>query len=102
MKSDQIKVSDFSAHLFWDMDQENLDFDLAKNQVIVQVVEYGTLEDWKLVLKLYNKEVLKETLLNAKSLDKVTLAFLANYFGIDKSAFKCYKQHASPTNFWNC
>jgi len=83
------------------LDKENVDFEFSKNQVIVQVVEFGTLKDWELLQQLYDRDVLKQTLQNARSLDKIILAFLSVYFNTAKSAFRCFNQNASTTNFWN-
>jgi hypothetical protein len=38
---------------------------------------------------------------NLRSMDKVTLSFLAHYFKLDKSSFRCYTESQSTTDFWN-
>jgi hypothetical protein len=94
-------ISDFSAHLFWDINKEQLDFDLHSAQIIQQVLEYGLMSDWLLLQKIYSPQKIKETVLKLRDLDKVTLNYLAYYYNIEKSAFRCYKQSQLSQNFWN-
>jgi ribosomal protein S8 len=96
-----ISINDFSPHLFWDVDRSKLDFDKSKEQIVYQVVEYGMMKDWLLIQQLYSKNTLKEIVLNLRSLDKVTLSFLAHFFKVDKTHFRCYKQSQSNQSFWN-
>ena len=37
-----------SPVLLWDIDPEEADMDTCPQQIIVRVLEYGTLEDWRL------------------------------------------------------
>lgn len=84
-----ITINDFSPHLFWDVNRNELDFYKTKEQIIFQVVEFGLMKNWELLQKVYPKETLKEVVLNLRSLDKVTLSFLAHYLKIDKTQFRC-------------
>lgn len=84
-----ITINDFSPHLFWDVNRNELDFYRTKEQIIFQVVELGLMKDWELLQKVYPKETLKEVVQNLRSLDKVTLYFLAHYLKIDKTQFRC-------------
>jgi len=87
--------------LFWDTDRNTLDFDKSKAQIIYQVLEYGTLEDWKIIKAVYDKETLSQVTTNLRNLDKVTLAFIATYLNLDKTAFRCYTERPSVQDFWN-
>jgi hypothetical protein len=102
MNTDQkLNINDFSKHLFWDTDRDKLDFKKSKEQIVYQVVEYGLMKDWLLLQRIYSREALKEIVLNLRVLDKVTLAFLAHFFQVDKTKFRCYKNSQSAQNFWN-
>jgi hypothetical protein len=96
-----ITINDFSPHLFWDVDRSKLDFKKSKEQIVYQVVEYGMMNDWLLLQQVYPKNTLKEIALNLRSLDKVSLSFLAHFFKVDKTQFRCYKQSQSNQSFWN-
>lgn len=94
-------ISEFSPHLFWDINKAELDFEIHSSQIIHQVVEYGLMEDWLLLQQIYTPEKIKETVINLRDIDKVTLNFLAIYYNIEKSAFRCYTQSQLSQNFWN-
>ena len=96
-----VSIEDFSPHLFWDMDKKDFDLSRHGSQLVFRVVEYGTMKDWELLQKLYDSESLKKIVLNLRDLDKVTVSYLAHYFKVDKTAFRCCKQSQSPQNFWN-
>jgi len=97
----KITVKDFSQHLFWDVDLETFDLDKYQVFMVGRVVEYGKLNDWNLLKELYGKPKIKEISLNLRSLDVVSLSFLATIFQIDKSEFRCYKHRQLVQNYWN-
>ncbi|MCO5231594.1 MAG: hypothetical protein M9958_10605 [Chitinophagales bacterium] len=96
-----ITISDFSPHLFWDIDISKFDFHINKVQLVHKVLEYGKMKDWILIKELYGLEEIKVISLNLRTLDDVTLAFLSNLFQIDKTKFRCYKHKQSVPNLWN-
>ena len=97
----EITINDFSKHLFWDVDIKLFDFEKHKAFMAERVLEYGQLEDWNLLKKLYGKEEIKRISLNIRSLDPVTLSFLSTIFKIDKTEFRCYKHRQLVQNVWN-
>ncbi len=96
-----ISIHDFSAHLFWDVDRNKLDFEKSKEQIVYQVVEFGMMKDWQLLQQVYSLDEIKSIVIQLRTLDKVTLSFLAHFFKVDKTQFRCYKQTLSDRNFWN-
>jgi len=96
-----MSIKDFSSHLFWDVDKSNFDLDNHKIQMISKVLEYGTWEDWTLLKSYYGRETIKDVALQLRSLDEVTLSFLAAIFDLDKTAFRCYKHKQLVRNYWN-
>jgi hypothetical protein len=92
----EITIDDFSPYLFWDVD-------LNKYQsfFIQRVLEYGKINDWNLIKKLYGMEAIKVASLNARSLDAVTLSFVSAIFNIDKTEFRCYKHRQLYPTLWN-
>lgn len=97
----KITIDDFSPHLFWDVDTNSFDFEQYKNFFIQRVLEYGNIKDWRLIKKLYGMEAIKQASLQARSLDAVTLSFVAALFQIDKTEFRCYKHRLLFPNLWN-
>jgi ribosomal protein S8 len=97
----KITISDFSQHLFWDVDLSDFDFQKHKVHLIHKVLEYGYINDWNLVKEIYGLQTIKEVSLNLRSLDAVTLSYLAALFNIDKTEFRCYKHKQLFPNYWN-
>ena len=90
----------FSKELFWDLDIENLDFQLHKSQIIPRVFMKGNIDDILQVLRYYDKNEVKNVLFNARYLDKKTLALGAVYFSTDKEEFRFYKLNQSTPQLW--
>lgn len=101
MMEKKITIEDFSQHLFWDVDLSMFDLEEHKAFLIHRVLEYGLIKDWKLIKKLYGLETIKEVALNVRTLDAVTLSFLAAIFDIDKTQFRCYKHRQLYPTYWN-
>ena len=101
MKKTNYKIDDLSSHLFWDVDKNALEFEKSKEQIIYKVLEFGLMQDWKIIKEIYGLEKIKKISLELRSLDIITLSFLATTFNIDKSNFRCYKLKQSGPNFWN-
>ena len=96
-----IKISDFSQHLFWDVDLSGFDFEKHKVHLIHKVLEYGMLKDWNLLKEKYGLETIKEVSLTLRTLDAVTLSYLSAIFNIDKTEFRCYKHKQLYPTYWN-
>lgn len=97
----EITINDFSPHLFWDVDVSDFDFQKHKSHLIQKVLEYGLIEDWNLLKKVYGLETIKIVSLKLRSLDAVTLSYLAVLFDLDKKEFRCYKHKQLFPNYWN-
>ena len=96
-----ITIDDFSKHLFWDVDLDGFDFEKHKAHLIQKVLEYGLINDWNLLKKVYGLETIKDVSLNLRSLDAVTLSYLSAIFKIDKTEFRCYKHRQLFPTYWN-
>jgi hypothetical protein len=69
-------IKEFSPHLFWDVDRSQLDIDKSREQIICQVLEFGLMNDWEFLKRIYTKEKIKEVVLNLRTMDKVNLSSL--------------------------
>ena len=96
-----ITIADFSPHLFWDVDLDGFDFEKHSKFFAQRVTEYGLMKDWNLLKRLYGLEKIKQHALQFRSLDAVSLSFLATIFQTDKSEFRCYKHRQLVQNCWN-
>jgi len=94
-------INKLSEYLLWDMDKRALSFEKSKKSIIYKVLEFGTLNDWKIIKEVYGLEEIKQAAITFRSLDPITLAFLTNYFELNKTDFRCYTNKLSAQNFWN-
>jgi hypothetical protein len=101
MMKKEIKIEDFSASLFWDVDKTTLNLKKHQRFIIERALTYGTLSDWFLIKKQYGKATIKSESMQIRYLDKQTLAFCAAYFKESINNFRCYiLQQSNPTH-WN-
>jgi len=96
-----ITINDFSQHLFWDVDLKDFDFEKHDCFFAQRVIEYGKLEDWNLLKEMYGLDRIKDLSLQFRTLDAVSLSYLAAIFNIDKSEFRCYKHKQLFPTYWN-
>jgi len=89
MKNDLIY--ELSSYLFWDHDIKKLDSMNDRYLILQRVFSRGMENDEKLIFRLYNMEVIKETVLNIKNFDNKTLNYLSIVLKIPKEKFRCYK-----------
>lgn len=82
--------SNFESALFWDIDPKYLDLNKHSRFIIERVLSKGSFHDWAYIKKIYGLDKIKKESLQMRSLDKRTIVFLSNYFGIDKTQFRCY------------
>jgi hypothetical protein len=94
-------VESLSSHLFWDVDRSTLSENDSDNLLIHRVIEYGIMNDWKLIQDYYGLDYIKKVATQLKNLDEVSLAFLCTIFHIEKTDFRCYKHKLSSPHFWN-
>ncbi len=97
---DDIKLK-FSKHLFWDIDIDDLDLDKHESYVINRVLDYGLMNDWRLIKKYYGLDRIKNVALDIRSMFPESLAFIANITHTPENLFRCYEQIQSPNPHWN-
>ncbi len=61
--------------LFWDTNPNNLDFQKHARYIIMRVVMYGKLNEWKQVLHFYGKDKIAEEMTQERELDIKTVHF---------------------------
>jgi len=96
-----IQIQLFSKHLFWDVSRSQLDPDKHKSYIIKQVLEYGLIEDWKLIQKYYGIDSIAEVSQTFRDLDKKALSFISHLSKIPTEAFRCYNFQQSIPPHWN-
>jgi len=87
-------------HLFWDVDLEKMDSAKNKRFIIERILARGNLDDFRWAFSFFKKELIKDVLINAKSLDAKSQNFWCLYFNLDK--LKCTQNQLTKKQsaFW--
>jgi hypothetical protein len=96
-----ITPADFSRKLFWDIDPSALDLELHRKYVVARVLEYGTLEDWRLLVRHFALESVIGVAQTLRTLDPKALSFLATVGNVPRSSFRCFTLSQSMSTPWN-
>jgi hypothetical protein len=86
--------------LFWDTDIQTIDFQQHKASIIERIIMRGRWDEFKIMLAFYGKEVVKQVILDARYLDKYSLAFCSTIFQTPINQFRCYKLAQSNPTLW--
>lgn len=87
--------------LFWDTDIKKIDLQKHKASVIERIMVRGQMDEFKAMMQFYGKDTVKKTMLNARWLDKVTLAFCSTIFDTPETDFRCYKLAQLNPEHWD-
>ena len=90
MEDNKNIVETLSKHLFWDVNISEIDAQKHQKFIIERIVKRGNLKDFRLLLKVFNNEVIIQNIIKIRSLDAKTLVFLSSFFDVDKNKFRCY------------
>lgn len=84
-------INQFSKHLFWDVDRAKIDLQTHSAYVVQRVLEYGVMKDWKLLCSIWNIDEIAAIARELRSLDDVSLNFIATISNTPKENFRCYQ-----------
>ena len=87
-------------HLFWDVNLQEIDPQKNKRFIIERILSRGDLDDFHWASVYYDKELIKNVLINNRTLDAKSQNFWCLYFNIDKS--KCTRKQLiiKQSMFW--
>ena len=89
LSTGSIKISDFSSHLFWDVNKDELDLDKNSSFILKRALEYGLMKDWNLINRYYGFAAIVEMAKTFRSLEPKTFSFILTLSGLQKEAFRC-------------
>lgn len=90
----------FDKRIFWDVDFENMDYDVKSRFVIERVFERGDVPDIRNCRRYYGDEKVTEVLLNAKFLPATRMYLASAVINRPLSDFRCYiLRQSNPTLF---
>jgi len=87
--------------LFWDMDYNSLDEEKHEIYIVQQVLNFGTLEEFAMLVHHYGKERLKQTLKKVGCLDPKTFSFVIALWDLDKNELSCYTKKRLNQPHWH-
>jgi len=85
---------------FWDVDLQRLDEIKSKRLIIERVMNFGTLQEIKLIKRYYEKKEVIKIICDLNYIDPKTLNFFSLLFNIPKSNFKCYTRKQLNHQHW--
>ena len=77
--------------LFWDTNVKTIDLQQHKAQIIERTMSRGRIEEVRALFAFYDRDIIKETMIAARYLDKLTLALCSALFQQPITEFRCYK-----------
>jgi len=94
-------ISDLSSHLFWDIDKNSLCPKKNKRIIIQRVLDYGLMNDWKLIKEFYGTQEIANVAVDIRDLDPKSASFISALSKIPIEKFLCYTTTQSQENYWN-
>lgn len=94
-------INRLSEGIFWDVDRTQLDMNEYPAYVIPRVMEYGDMDDWRLINQFYGLEKIVEVCKQVRTLDPMCLSFLCAISHTKKEDYRCYHFRQSFPTPWN-
>jgi len=87
--------------LFWDTPFDTIDWKKAYRTIIERVVERGTPDEWKEMIRFYGEQRVIDVLKNeVPYLPKYAIEEVCTYFHIEKGDLSCYIRSQSGKGHW--
>jgi hypothetical protein len=94
-------IAQLSPVLFWDIDREHMDVERHSAGLIQRVLEYGTLQDWRLTRDYYGMDRIVSDCKRLRTLDPMALSFVCAMSHTNKEDYRCYQFRQSNPTPWN-
>ena len=95
------ELSGLSPHLFWDVDRMSLDSQKNKKFLIQRVLEYGLINDWRIISSYYGIPEIADIACTIRGLDLKAAAFISILSKKPLEEFICYTTRSSTPPHWN-
>ena len=91
----------FTPNLFWDTDSSMLSMDTHSAYIIQRTLEYGQMNDWRLINQYYGLQKIVEECKQMRTLDPVCLSFICTISHTKEEEYRCYHFRQSFQTPWN-
>jgi hypothetical protein len=91
----------FKRRLFWEYNYDTIDW-LAGYEIVIQrILERGTMEEWKELVRFYSEQVIIHCLkYEINYLPDEVISDAANYFHLLQTDMRCYIRKQSRPRHW--
>lgn len=96
-----IRIENYSPHLFWDVDKSDLNLNQHKEFLVNRVLDYGRISDWHQLKSDIGLEKIGSIAIELRDLDPRAVAFVAVVCNIDEKDFRCYSLRQSLPQHWH-
>ncbi len=93
-------LENLSKRLFWDTNSAQLDWDKDSPLIITRVVERGTLEEWRVIVRRYGLDKIISVAKEIRYMDLMAINFLAQISGTPLTEFRCYNTIQLNRQHW--
>ena len=87
---DKLTIHDFSDHLFWDVQKQDVDLERNSSFMVQRVLEYGLLEDWQRLKAYYGLARIAQIAQALRSLEPRALSFICALSHTSPKQYRCY------------
>lgn len=94
-------INRLSQYLFWDIDMQQLDIEQHAPYLIQRVLEYGTLDDWRLTRDFYGLDKVVAACKQMRTLEPTALSFICAISDTKPQEYRCYQFKQSFPTLWN-
>ncbi len=101
MKNKESIIKNLSKHLFWDVELNDLSLNNNPKLIIQRVLDYGLINDWKIIYDYYGIDKIAKTAITIKDLDKKSISFVSLLSNIPKEKFLCYTTKQLTPKHWD-
>ena len=95
------RVENFTKNLFWDVDTSCLSMDEHSSYIIQRVLEYGEMDDWRIIYRYYGLDRIVSECKRMRTLDPMCLSFICTISHTKKEEYRCYHFRQSTPTLWN-
>jgi len=93
-------LENLSNRLFWDVNTSLLDWEKDIQLIVLRVVERGTIEEWRTIIRKYGLPKIVATAKKIRSMDVLSVNFLAQISDTPITEFQCYNSKQLSQKHW--
>ena len=94
-------VKKLSKVLFWDIDIKQADMDKYPAHFVQRVLEYGNMDDWRLLRAYYGLDKIVQVCKGLRTLDPICLSSICPISHTNIEDYRCYHFRQSFPTLWN-